>query len=180
MTHSERIHRAAAAIAALAYAGLAITVTAKGTGEGHYEEPFEYVIGSLFLLALLSVAVAVGTFRDRSPRGTMLVVLGGLLVAFGVGWGTLAGEDPAWFALFGVPGNVLMLVGFVLLARRVRHEGKAGRVLAVLLVACVPLSLVAAEIGGGLVAALLWGLVAAGVAEERGAKRELAEAVVTA
>jgi hypothetical protein len=179
MRHKAGLQRAAAAIAALAYAGLAATVTAKGTGEGHYEATFEYVIGSLFLTALLAVALAVGTFRDRSPRGASLVVAGSLLVAFGVGWGTLAGEDPAWFAVFGVPGNLLMLAGFVLVARRVRREGRAGLVLAVLLVASVPLSLVAAEIGGGLVAALLWGLVAAGVADQRGARRGLAE-VVTA
>jgi hypothetical protein len=174
MTRNAQLQRIAAAIAALAYVGLAITVVSKGTGEGHYEASFEYVIGYLFLTALLAVSLAIGVFRDRSPRGTALVIAGSLLVAVGVGWGNLSGEDPSWFAVFGVPGNLLMLVGFALIARRVRREGKPGVVLALLLVACVPLSLIAAEIGGSLVAALLWALVAAGAAERRRTPRGVA------
>lgn len=164
MTRNTVVQRVAAATAALAYATLAVMILANGTGEGHYDASFEYLIGYLFVAALLSVSLAVGAFRNRSPRGAALVVAGALLVAFGVMWGNVTGEDPEWFALFGVPGNLLVLAGCVLVARRLWQEGANGVVLAVLLVGSAPASLVAAELGGGFVAATLWALVAAGAA----------------
>lgn len=157
----ESIRRAAATVAAAAYGALAVTLLWKGVGEGHYDRPSEYVVGWLFVVALVGVAVAVGLFDRASTWGVRLVVVGSLLVALGTAYGNVTGEDPDWFVVFGGPGNLLAFLGCILIARALWPRGGAPRVLAVLLVLYVPASLVLAEIGGGFVAAVTWLLVAA-------------------
>jgi hypothetical protein len=162
MLRSRGVQRAAAAVVAAGYAGLAVTIVWKGTGDGNYDAPFEYVIGYAFVVVLLSLAVAIGIFRDRSSRGATVVVAGCLVLVFGVMWGNVTGDDPAWFAAFGVPGNLAIFVGSLMVAVRVWREGTRGRLLAVLLGLYAPVGLVGAELGGGVLAAVLWLLVAAG------------------
>ena len=45
MTRTTIVHRLAAAAVAIGYAVLGVTILLEGTGEGHYDAPFEYVIG---------------------------------------------------------------------------------------------------------------------------------------
>lgn len=165
MLRSRAVQRVAAAVVAVGYVGLAITVVWKGTGGGDYNDPFEYVIGYLFVALLLALAVAIGIFRDRSSRGATVVAAGCLVLAFGVMWGTITADDPSWFAAFGLPGNVAIFVGSIMIAVRIRGEGTRGHLFAKLLVLYAPVGLIGAEIGGGFLACVLWLLVAGGAVQ---------------
>lgn len=157
------VQRCAAGAAAIAYAVLGVVVPWKGTGEGQYVHSFEYVIGYALAVAVIAVAVAVGIFRERSVRGPQLVRIGAAVLAVGVMWGNLTGDDPAWFVLFGGPGNLLMLAGLLLVARALWRDGGSTRAFAVLLALTVPLTLAGAELGGGFVGTVTWGIVALGL-----------------
>ncbi len=167
MTTNRMVQRFAAAVVAAGYAVMAVVILRAGVGQGEYETASEYVVGYLFAGLLLALALAIGVFRDRSRVGASLVAGGSLVLLFGVMWGNVAGHDPSWFVVFGLPGNLAILVGSVVIARHVWREGTRGRVLAVLLVAYVPAGLIGAEAGGGLLAAVPWALVAVGLVGPR-------------
>jgi hypothetical protein len=167
MSSSSKIARLAAGCAALAYGVLGVVVPWKGTGGGEYVHDSEYVIGYALVVAVLGVAVAVGLFRERSRWGPLLVRVGAVALAVGVMWGNVTGDDPSWFVVFGLPGNLLLLVGCVLIAKALWHDGGRVRAFAVMLAVSVPVSLVAAEVGGAFLAAAVWALVAFGVVPPR-------------
>jgi hypothetical protein len=157
------IARAAAAVAAASYAVLGLVVTWKGTGEGEYAHAYEYVIGYALVLAMLAVGVTVGAFRSRTTWGPLLVRIGAVILAAGVMWGNLSGDDLAWFAALGVPGNLLLFAGCLVIARRLWPDGGRTRLFAFLLALSQPAALVGAEIGGGFVGAAAWLIFALGL-----------------
>lgn len=177
MVQQRSVQRLTAGLAAAGYVALAITILRYGVGDGEYAAASEYVVGYLFVAVLLAIAAGVGIFRDRSRRGAAIVVAGALVVAAGVMWGNVTGHDPSWFAAFGVPGNLAMLVGSVMIARILWRERSSARLLAAALALFVPAGLVGAEVGGGLLAALPWALVAAGVVAPREQMSERAESI---
>jgi hypothetical protein len=79
-------------------------------------------------------------------------------------WGNLTGDDLAWFAALGVPGNLLLFAGCLVIARRLWPDGGRTRGFAVLLALSQPAALVGAEIGGGFVGAAAWLIFALGLA----------------
>jgi hypothetical protein len=160
----ELIARAAAVVAAASYAVLGLVVTWKGTGEGDYAHAYEYVIGYALVIAVLAVAVAVDAFRSRTTWGPLLARVGAVILAGGVMWGNLTGDDLAWFAALGVPGNLLLFAGCLVIARRLWPDGGRTRGFAVLLALSQPAALVGAEIGGGFVGAAAWLIFALGLA----------------
>ena len=159
----ELIVRGAAAVAAAAYAVLGFVVSWKGTGAGEYAHAYEYVIGYALVIAVLAVAVAVDAFRSRTTWGPLLARIGAVILAVGVMWGNLTGDEVAWFAALGVPGNLLLFAGCLVIARRLWPDGGRTRVFAVLLALSQPLALVGAEVGGGFVASAAWLIVALGL-----------------
>ena len=175
MSSGSMVARLAAGCAALAYGVLGVVVPWKGTGGGEYVHDFEYVIGYALVVAVLGVAVAVGLFRERSRWGPLLVRVGAVVLAIGVMWGNVTGDDPSWFAVFGAPGNLLLLAGCVLIAKALWRDGGWVRAFAVMLAVSVPVSLVAAEVGGAFLAAVVWALVACGLVPAHGASAPSAE-----
>jgi hypothetical protein len=155
--------RGAAAVAAGAYAVLGLVVSWKGTGEGEYANTYEYVIGYALVIAVLAVAVAVDLFRPRTKWGPLLARIGAGILAVGVMWGNLTGAELAWFAALGIPGNLLLFAGCLVIARALWPDGGRTRVFAVLLALSQPLALAGAEIGGGFVASAAWLIIAVGL-----------------
>jgi hypothetical protein len=81
------------------------------------------VIGYALVIAVLAVAVAVDAFRSRTTWGPLLARIGAAILAVGVMWGNLTGDDLAWFAALGVPGNLLLFAGCLVIARRLWPDG---------------------------------------------------------
>jgi hypothetical protein len=117
-----------------------------------------YVTASAFLVALLAGAPALlalgATLGDR--RAGIVAACGDVVVAIGVTGEVVAGHDLSWFPVPGVLGNVLALVGTILLAVRGRRDGTLPTGLVALLALSVPVGVGLAGIGGSVVPAALW------------------------
>jgi hypothetical protein len=71
----------------------------------------------LALLLFSVAAVLVGRRRGDLPgKGPLLVAVGYGLLVVGVAAGLALREDPEWFVVLGLPGNLLAGIGFVVAA----------------------------------------------------------------
>jgi hypothetical protein len=106
--------------AGLAAITMALTlVLTPGPPTADYETASGLAHEALTLLYLiLSIAAALVSRRlgDLPGRGPLLVAAGYGLLVVGVGAGLALREDPEWFAVLGLPGNLLASVGFVVAA----------------------------------------------------------------
>ncbi len=111
---------------------------------------FAYLVGSI--VALSSARRA----RVATTRATQLIIVGYALVAFGVAAGFVLRDDPDWFVVVGIPGNLLAIIGWItlgitstkqrLLPRWAAILGAVGGVFAVLF----------AEFGSGVLIGSFW------------------------
>lgn len=146
-----------AAVAGLAYLIVASILVTRPP----YEDPLStinYVTDTGFLVALL--ASAGGYLLLGDPLGVRrwlrLAACGQLVVATGVLAGICIGHEPSWFALVGIPGNLLTLAGTVMAARVLWRQDRLPRALLVLLALTVPVGIGLGGIGGPVVPAAFW------------------------
>jgi hypothetical protein len=111
---------------------------------------FAYLVSSIAALHFARHA------RFATTRPTRLIGVGYALVAFGVAAGFVLRDDPDWFVVVGVPGNLLAISGWIalgitstkrdLLPRWAAVLGAVGGVFAVLF----------AEFGSGVLIGSFW------------------------
>ncbi len=107
----------AAGLAAIAMA-LTLVLT-PGPPTADYETAAGLAHEALMLLYLsLSMAAVLVSRRlgDLPGWGPLLVTVGYGLLVVGVGAGLALREDPEWFAVLGLPGNLLASIGFIVAA----------------------------------------------------------------
>lgn len=113
------------------------------------------------LVAASMVAMWGLVVTEFAPRrGGITFVTGQAILLAGLLPGFVLGHAPEWFAAAGLPGNLVALVGAVIVAVYAWRHATLGRVTAVLLPLSVLVGVGIAEHGGGLVAATVWGTVA--------------------
>lgn len=144
----------------IGYLALTAIVLAGGVSDtDELGRTIDYVRDSTFALMLLLTIAAAATLRPAlgiSRRALGLVALGELLVFVGVLVGLVTGKSPSWFAVVGLPGNLLAFAGFALIGRHVWRTRAFPRWLAVLFFLAVPLGIGIAEFGGTIIPAALW------------------------
>jgi hypothetical protein len=119
----------------------------------------DYVRDGTFALTLLLTIAAAAALRPAlgiSRRALALVAAGELLVFVGVLAGLVTGASPSWFAVVGLPGNLLAFLGLALIGRHAWRTRAFPRWLAVLFFLAVPVGIGIFEYGGGLIVAALW------------------------
>ena len=147
-------------VAAVAFAaGAAIHIT-HGTFDSELTSAVDYANDVAFSFGLAGCAAAAGPLGRLvgAPRWAVLAAtVGPLLVLVGLVAGLALGHSPSWFAVVGVPGNLMWLAGLVGLGRATARSRALPRWVAYAL----PLSLIAllpfGEFGGSLLTAVLWG-----------------------
>jgi hypothetical protein len=74
--------------------------------------------GLTLALLLFSIAAVLVSRRlgDLPGKGSLFVALGYGLLVVGVAAGLALREDPEWFAVLGLPGNLLASIGFIVAA----------------------------------------------------------------
>ena len=74
--------------------------------------------GLTLALLLFSIAAVLVSRRlgDLPGKGPLLVAVGYGLLVVGVAAGLALREDPEWFAVLGLPGNLLASIGFIVAA----------------------------------------------------------------
>lgn len=106
--------------AGLAAITMALTlVLTPGSPTADYETASGLAHEALMLLYLsLSIAAVLVSRRlgDLPGRGPLLVAVGYGLLVLGVGAGLALREDPEWFVVLGLPGNLLASIGFIVSA----------------------------------------------------------------
>lgn len=163
MNNSHLTGALAAAATAIAFLVLGVVQVTHGAFDGQLTDAVDYANDGSFTVALLGIAVGLTALRrDRdNPRFALEgAVLGAVLVAIGVGVGLALGHSPSWFAAVGVPGNLLLLVNTIRLARSVWREAEWPRWVAVGIGLTVPCGVVLAQTGAPFVLALVWAYVA--------------------
>jgi hypothetical protein len=114
------IQSAAPIAAGLAAITMALTlVLTPGSPAADYETAAGLAHEALTLLYLsLSIAAVLVSraLGDLPGKGPLLVAVGYGLLVVGVGAGLALREDPEWFAILGLPGNLLASIGFIVAA----------------------------------------------------------------
>lgn len=154
----------AAGVFAAALAAQALVQLTFGPFDGSYEDASAYVNDLLFLVILV-LAVRAADLLERiqgAPRhARTALALGGGLLCVGVTAGMVAGEDPGIFPIVGLPGNVLILAGWVAIGRHAWRRDVLPRPAAIVLVLLWPLTLIGSAAGLALVPAVLFAWLAA-------------------
>ena len=111
------IQSAAPIAAGLAAIAMALTlVLTPGAPTADYETASGLAREALMLVYLFTSIAAVLVSRrlgDLPGKGPLLVAVGYGLLVIGVAAGLVLREDPEWFAVLGLPGNLLAGIGFV-------------------------------------------------------------------
>ena len=110
--------RAAAGLAAVCVSALAIySALSTAPPSADYDTFGGNLREVAFLVYLVAAAAAMGSIDRRRVgvrRSAALIAVGYTIVAVGVAAGLVAREDPDWFPVLGVPGNLLAIVGWVM------------------------------------------------------------------
>ena len=107
---------------------------------------------------LFTIATLIGLRQHRDAgRGAVAVgTIGLALVSAGVSVALLTGTDPEWFVLLRLPGNLLAWAGHVWLGVWAWRRRALPRWTAAVLFVVVPVTLLLADLGGGILAGILW------------------------
>jgi hypothetical protein len=163
-----RLYVAAAAIAAVAgVVGTVIQLT-NPTFDSEFTTTVDWVNEVTFTLFIAASMVAMwGMVREQiaSRVGGMVFIAGQGLLLAGMLPGFALGYSPDWFVVVGLPGNLLALIGMTLIAVYSWRRRTLPRVIAVLLPLSVLIGIGAAEFGGGIVIAIVWGAIAMRLSE---------------
>lgn len=161
-----RLGPAAALVAAAAFATLCCIHVTHGTFDDDPSTTVEYVNLLAFAVALGSSAAAAPALAAAAAApawATRLAVGGPLLVLVGVMMTLVSGDSPSWFGVVAAPGNLAWLAGLTWIA----VVAWRGRTLPRWVAAVLPLTVIAgvglAQLGGGIVPALLWAYLAVAV-----------------
>ncbi|MDW5595430.1 hypothetical protein VSS74_13860 [Conexibacter stalactiti] len=159
-----RLGAAAALVAAAAFATLCGIHITHGTFDDDPSTTVEYVNLLAFAVALAGSALAapaLGAATAAPAWATRLACGGPPLVLVGVLATLVTGSSPSWFGVVAVPGNLGWLAGLTWMA----VVAWRGRTLPRWAAAGLPLTVIAgvglAQLGGGIVPALLWAYLAA-------------------
>ena len=135
-------------------------VAGNHTFEGHYDAPVEYVNDAALVLALFGIGLSAWLIQHRqNGRGktaARAVAIGDGLLIVGILAGMASGEDPSWFLAFGVPGQLLNLVGLIALAVSSWRVGQFARWSLALIAVTVPLGIIGSEAGLSVIPAVGW------------------------
>lgn len=163
-----RLYVAAAAIAAVAgVVGTVIQLT-NPTFDSEFTTTVDWVNEVTFTLFIAASMVAMwGMVREQiaSRVGGMVFIAGQGLLLAGMLPGFALGYSPDWFVVVGLPGNLLALIGMTLIAVYSWRRRTLPRVIAALLPLSVLIGIGAAEFGGGVVTAIVWGAIAMRLSE---------------
>lgn len=160
----------AAAAAAVAFLVLAVIHATHGSFDDQLTNTTDYLNDASFTVALLGIATGLTVLRAGRPDPRWALegaVLGAVLVAIGVGAGLALGHSPSWFAAVGVPGNLLLLVNTIRLARAICRENEWPRWVAIGIGLTVPCGVILAEFGSSAILAIVWAYVAGRLAAPR-------------
>lgn len=162
------LYVAAAAIAAVAAMVLTVIQVTNPTFDSEFTGSVDWANEISFTLLVAASLVAMwGMIREGiAPRVGGLIFIGGWgLLLIGLLPGFVLGYSPEWFAVAGIPGNLLALIGLTLSAVHIWRSRTLPRVIAVLLPLSVLIGVGAAEFGGSIVTAVVWGAIAIRLAE---------------
>ena len=164
------LYVAAAAIAAVAALVLTVIQVTNPTFDSEFTGAVDWANEISFsLLAAASLVAMWGMITESiAPRVGGLMFIGGWgLLLIGLLPGFALGYSPGWFAVVGLPGNLIALIGLTLCAVYSWRRRTLPRVIAVLLPLSVLLGVGAAEVGGSIVTAVVWGAISFRLAEPR-------------
>jgi hypothetical protein len=167
MTTTTDTSRIAALVVGIGFCVIAgIEIAYSGNFHGHYDHPREYLLDGVLFITLLGAALAARGFTPllQAPRmPAALATIGPTLVAIGVLFGMIAGEDPSWFVALGGPGNLMWLIGTVWIGLWAWRTRAFTRFAAVGLALTVPFGIVGAQAGSSVVVGIAWIYIAARV-----------------
>jgi hypothetical protein len=129
------------------------------TFHGDLNSPIEYLndaFGSAALALTIPGLLALRGVQGAPRAAVETAVTGQLLILIGVLAGLLLGEDPSWFPIVGIPGNLLWLIGTVRIARHTWRARVFPRWTAIALALTVPVGMVLGEFGGSALPGVLW------------------------
>ena len=109
-----------------------------------------YTVGSIGAIAATQRA---GITSTRTAR---LIGVGYALVAFGVAAGLALREDPGWFPVVGIPGNVLAMVGWVIFGVSAAKTHRLPRWAATLAAIGGVFAVLFADFGSGVLIGCFW------------------------
>ena len=123
------------------------------------DSPIDYVNDGTFTVALVCTAVAMIGLKTAgvAPRPAALLAAGGyLLIAVGVIAGLVLGYSPDWFAIVGLPGNLLAIIGMIWLGVAIIRHRPLPIWVGVLAIFAGLFAVVMSELGTSIFAAVFW------------------------
>jgi hypothetical protein len=114
--------------------------------------------GLTLTLLVFSIAAVLVSRRlgDLPGKGPLLVAVGYGLLVVGVAAGLALREDPEWFAVLGLPGNLLASIGFIVAALAGWRSRRIPGWAAVLLGAGGFVAILGAELGTTVLIGCYW------------------------
>lgn len=109
-----------------------------------------YTVGSIGAIAATQRAGVASTWSAR------LIGAGYALVAFGVAAGLVLREDPDWFLVVGIPGNLLAMVGWVMFGVTAARTQRLPRWAATLAAIGGVIAVLFADFGSGVLIGCFW------------------------
>lgn len=111
---------------------------------------FVYLVGSIVALSSARHAKVVVV------RAARMTSIGYALVAFGVAAGFVLRDDPEWFVVVGIPGNLLAIIGWIFLGITSSRQRLLPRWAAILGAVGGVFAVLFAEFGSGVLIGSFW------------------------